>query len=645
MPRHPSPNEITITFPDGGIRKYPKGITVEEVAKSISEGLARATLDAQFNSQHVDFDTKLEQDGTFKLFTFKDQEGKNALRHSCAHLLAASVLELYPSAENAIGPPIEDGFYQDFELPQPISEADFPKIEQKMRDLAKTWIVMKGKEVTLQEALSQFKKNKYKTELAKEFGKEGKKITFQIAGSFIDLCKGGHVFNPGKNLQYFKLSSVAGAYWRGDQKNKMLTRIYGTAFPSKKELDEHFWRQEEAKKRDHRKLGKELDLFTFHELSPGSAMFYPKGAYIYNKLQQFIREEYHKRSYQEVITPQLFHKSLWETSGHWEHYKDNMFLTQVEGQDFSLKPMNCPSHLLIYKRKLHSYRDLPIRMADFCCLHRNELSGVLGGLLRVRKFSQDDAHLFMTEEQLEDELLAIIDFAEFIYKKVFNFDYHIELSTKPEKAMGAPELWQKAEASLQNALKKKNLPFKINPGDGAFYGPKIDFHIKDAIGRSWQCATIQLDFNQPQRFDANYEGKDGKKHQVIMVHRALLGSLERFIGVLTEHFTGRFPLWLSPTQVIILTVADRHIAFAETIRKQYHDAGLQVEVDDRPESVPKKVRDAQLHQWNYILVVGDKEIQDNTVTVRTRKNEILGMKKGDVFLNELLAEIEKKEIK
>ena len=428
----------------------------------------------------------------------------------------------------------------------------------------------------------------------------------------------------------------------------MLTRIYGLAFSAEKELDAHLKSLAEAERRDHRKLSQELDLLVFSDLvGPGLPLYTKKGAFIRNAIADYSRNLRQEMGYEEVYTPQLNKAELFKRSGHYDKYKEDMFrvVSNYTDEEYYLKPMNCPSHLLIYKRKLHSYRDLPIRMADFCCLHRNELSGVLGGLLRVRKFSQDDAHLFMTEEQLEDELLAIIDFAEFIYKKVFNFDYHIELSTKPEKAMGAPELWQKAEASLQNALKKKNLPFKINPGDGAFYGPKIDFHIKDAIGRSWQCATIQLDFNQPQRFDANYEGKDGKKHQVIMVHRALLGSLERFIGVLTEHFAGRFPLWLSPTQVIILTVADRHIAFAETIRKQYHDAGLQVEVDDRPESVPKKVRDAQLHQWNYILVVGDKEIQDNTVTVRTRKNEILGMKKGDVFLNELLAEIEKKEIK
>lgn len=639
------PKTITITFPDGTKKQYPHGTTALDVAKSISEGLARAALDLKVNDLSVVPETPLEDDCTFKVITFKDKEGQDALHHSCAHLLAAAVMELWPDTKRTIGPSIEDGFYYDFEFSKPVTADDFPKIEKKMKEILPSWKNFERHELTAVEAKKEYPNNQYKHELITEFSAGGKKVSFYKSGAYWDLCRGGHILNPEKHLQHFKLLSVAGAYWRGDSKNTMLTRIYATAFPEKKDLNEYITRLEEAKKRDHRKLGRELELFMFNELSPGAPFFYPKGALIFNTLLSFLRDEYRKRGYQEVITPQLYHKSLWETSGHWEHYRENMFLTTVEGQEFSLKPMNCPSHLVMYKQKLHSYRELPLRIADFCALHRNELSGVLSGLTRVRKFCQDDAHIFVTEEHIESEVLALIDFAEYIYKKIFNFECRFELSTKPEKAMGSAELWKKAEHALENALKKKKLAYKINAGDGAFYGPKIDMHVKDALGRSWQLATIQLDFNLPQRFDATYEGADGKKHNVIMIHRALLGSLERFIGILTEHFAGKFPLWISPTEVKILTVADRHIDYAQKVYQKFFDAGFHVEIDGRPESIPKKVREAQLEQWNYILVVGDKEIADGTVNVRTRKNEIVGEKKVEALVKELKEEVQRKEIK
>ncbi|MBI5391927.1 threonine--tRNA ligase [Candidatus Woesearchaeota archaeon] len=565
----------------------------------------------------------------------------DALRHSAAHLLAAAVIKLWPDAKRTIGPPIEDGFYYDFEFSVPITEADLPKIEKAMKEILQTWKKFEKQEVSVQEAKKEFKDNLYKLELIDEFAKEGQSLTVYQSGGYRDLCRGGHVENPSKELQHFKLLKVAGAYWRGSEKNKMLTRIYGTAFPTKEELQEYLTNIEEAKKRDHRILGKQLDLFSFNEVSPGSVFFHPKGAIIYNELMAFLRKEYKKRGYQEVITPTIYDKSLWETSGHWEHYKENMFVLKMDGKDASLKPMNCPSHILLYKTSLKSYKNLPLRIADFAPLHRNELRGVLGGLTRVRRFSQDDAHIFVTEEQLEQELNNVIDFVKYVYSDVFKFEYSVNLSTKPEKAMGDPDLWKKAEKVLAEVLEKKKIPFKINPGDGAFYGPKIDIQLKDALKRNHQVATIQLDFQTPSRFEATYEGKDGKKHTPIMIHRAILGSLERFIGILIEHFEGKFPTWLAPVQVVIMTIADRHSAFAKKIAEEWNEEGLRVEVDDRAESIGKKVRDNQMLKINYLVTIGDKEMESGNLAIRTRDNKVQTMNKAE-FLNQIQKEIKEK---
>ncbi|MBI3033293.1 threonine--tRNA ligase [Candidatus Woesearchaeota archaeon] len=633
---------IKVTFPDGTKREYKKGITVLEVAKSISEGLARAALDFKVNDHSVLQETKLDKDCAFKVITTKDKESLEALRHSCAHLLAATMIELYPGAQNAIGPPIEDGFYQDFELPQPISEADFAKIEEKMREIIKTWGVMEGKQVTVHEALKQFKWNKYKTELINEFAEGGKKLTFYTAGHFIDLCKGGHLFNPGKHVQHFKLLSVAGAYWRGDEKNKMLTRIYGTAFFTKKELDEHLHRLEEVKKRDHRILSKKLDLASFHEESPGAIFFHPKGAIIFNELQTFIREQYWERGFSEVITPLVYDKSLWETSGHWGFYKENMFTFMVDGKEVSLKPMNCPSHCLIYKTQTRSYRDLPLRFADFAALHRNELKGVIGGMTRVRKFHQDDAHIFCTEEQLAEELDNCIDFANYVYAKTFDFEFRLELSTKPEKSIGTKEQWDVAERVLKEALDKSKLPYKINPGDGAFYGPKIDLHIKDCLGRSWQLSTIQVDFQQPSRFGLTYEGSDGKKHTPIMIHRAVLGTLDRFIGILIEHCAGKFPLWLSPVQVRLLTINDNVVEYAEQVKAQLKSQKIRTEINKEQETINKKVRDAQMQYIPLIITIGEKEKEAKTLAVRTLDGQVKFGIKLDDFIKHIKNGIDKR---
>ena len=635
---------ITITFPDGAKKQFKSGITALEVAQSISEGLARAALDFKVNDTSVHSDTKITESCRFRVITFKDKEGQEALRHSCAHLLAASVIELYHGAENAIGPPIEEGFYQDFELPCHVSEADFPKIEEKMCEIAKTWQSMDGREVTVHEALKQFKWNKYKTELINEFAEGGKKLTFYTAGHFIDLCKGGHLLNPGKYVKYFKLLSVAGAYWRGSEKNKMLTRIYGTAFPSKKELDQYLQNLEEAKKRDHRVLVKKFDLGSFHEESPGSFFYHPKGAVIFRELQNFIRDEYWKRGFSEVITPLVYDKSLWETSGHWQFYKENMFLLTVDGREVSLKPMNCPTHCLIYRTSTKSYRDLPLRIADFASLHRNELKGVLGGMTRVRKFNQDDAHIFCREDQLDDELDKCLDFANFVYSKIFDFDFRLELSTKPEKATGTQEQWNAAESALKKALDKNKLKYIINEGDGAFYGPKIDLHIKDCLGRSWQLSTIQVDFQMPGRFDLMYEGKDGKKHHPVMIHRAVLGTLDRFIGILIEHFAGKFPLWLAPVQAELLTINDDVLDYAREVQAKLRQQSIRAEVNEKAETMNKKVREAQMQYVPLIITVGEKEKSAGTLAVRTLDGKVAFGIKIEDFITKVKEGISNKVI-
>ncbi|MBC8500218.1 MAG: threonine--tRNA ligase [DPANN group archaeon] len=573
--------------------------------------------------------------------SFDTHGGKEIFHHSTAHVLAQAVIRIFPKAKLTIGPTIEGGFYYDIGV-RPLKPEDLKKIEEEMKKIVKENHKIKRVEVSRKKALELFKDNQYKVELIEEMPK-GEKISYYEQGEFKDLCRGPHVPNTGM-IKAFKLTKVSSAYWRGDAKKSSLQRIYGVSFPKKKQLNKFLELQREADKRDHRKIGKELEWFTFHEYSPGSAFFHKKGAIIYNELVNFLREEYNKRGYQEVITPLLYDKALWETSGHWEHFKEDMFIIEIDGREFALKPMNCPSHCLMYLNNTRSYRDLPLRIADFAPLHRNELKGVLAGLTRERKMSQDDAHIFCSLEQIEDEIKRLLDFTKHIYKDTFKMEYHLELSTMPEKAMGSKTIWDKAEKALENALKKNKLAYKVNPGDGAFYGPKIDLHVKDSIGRNWQCATIQLDFNLPERFKLKYEGKDGRKHQPVMIHRAILGSLERFIGVMVEHFAGKLPLWLSPIQVRILTVSDKFKKYGEEVVKKMKEAGIRAELDDRTESIGKKVREAQINKVNYILVVGEREKKDKTVTVRTFHNKVIGAKKADLFTKQVLKEIANKKI-
>ena len=570
----------------------------------------------------------------------KKKEDLETLRHSAAHILAHAIKELYPKAKNTIGPAVEGGFYYDFENLS-ITPEDFKTIERKMKEIVKKNYPFEKKEVTLAQLKKMFKDNKYKIEMAEEFKKAGDKLTVYKSGDFVDLCKGPHVKSTGE-VKAFKLIKTAGAYWKGDQKNEQLTRVYGIAFPSKEELKEHLRIMEEAAKRDHRKIGRDLDLFSFHECAPGMPFWHPKGMIIWNELVKYWREEHEKAGYVEIKTPIILNKCLWEQSGHWKHFKENMYFTKVDDADYALKPMNCPAGLQIYMTKVRSYKELPMRVAELGLVHRHELSGVLAGLFRVRAFLQDDAHVYCTEKQLKDEIKNVIILTDKIYKK-FGFEYHVELSTKPEKAMGDPKLWEKAEKALAEAMKELKKDYTLNPGDGAFYGPKLDFHLKDALGRTWQCGTLQLDFQLPIQFKLKYMGEDGtQNHQPIMLHRTIYGSLERFIGILIEHYAGKLPLWLSPVQVRILTVADRFNDYAEKVAQKMKDAGIRVEVDDRSESIGKKVREAQLQQINYILVVGEKEVKDKTVAVRTRDNKVHGAKKIDSFIKELVKEIQER---
>src|SRR3989344_2127944 len=629
---------ITLEFPDGKKKEFKKGITALEVARSIGERLARDAICAEIDGKLLDLGEQLKSSGKFRILTFKDEKGIEVFRHSTAHVMAQAIMELYPDALLTIGPVVEEGFYYDIDIDTAVHPDDLEKIEKKMEEIVRKDLKIERKALSKKEAMEIFKHNPYKVELLGEF--EGE-ISAYSQGDFIDLCRGPHVPSTGY-IKAFKLTKIAGAYWHGDAKNKQLQRIYGISFPEKKLLDEHLRIIEEARKRDHRVIGQKLDLFSFDEISPVAPFFHPKGAIIFNELLKFLREEYKKRGYKEVITPLIYGKQLWETSGHWQHFKENMFIISVDGREAALKPMNCPSHCLIYKKGFKSYRELPLRIADFASLHRNEIKGVLGGMTRVRKFSQDDAHIFVTPEQLEDEMLQLMDFTKYIYKEVFDFDYDVELSTKPEKALGSEELWQKAEKGLADALKKKKLGYKIKPGEGAFYGPKIDFHIKDALGRSWQLATIQLDFNLPERFGLEYEDKDGGRKTPIMIHRALLGSIERFMAILIEHYAGRLPLWLSPVHVRLLTVANRFDDYAEELKKELENFDSRAELDNRPESIPKKVREAQLMQVPVIVTIGEKEVSKNTVAIRTLDGKVKFDYPKAKFVEAMMVAIEKR---
>ncbi len=638
---------IKITLPDGSIKEVKKGTTPMQIALSIGERLARNSLAAKVNNKLWDMNRTLNKDCYLQILTFNDQEGKQVFWHSTNHILAQAVKEIYPEAKLGIGPAIDEGFYYDFDIDKSFSPEDLELIEKKMQEIIDKNLETKRIELNKKEAMKMFSHEHYRIELLEdmqEINEHGENnITAYEQGDFTDLCRGPHIPKLGV-VKAFKLTKVAGAYWKGDQKNKQLQRIYGISFPDKKMLRDYLEKIEEAKKRDHRVIGKNLDLFSFNELSPGAPFFHPKGTIIFNELQKFLREEYFKRSYSEVITPLIYDKILWETSGHWKHYKDNMFLVKMDEKESSVKPMNCPGHCLLFKNSTKSYRDLPLRISDFSALHRNEVKGALGGLTRVRKFQQDDTHIFCSQNQIQEELQRVINFIKFIYEDVFNFEYHVELSTRPADSLGAEEQWNIAEAGLKTALEKAKISYTINLGDGAFYGPKIDVHIKDSLGRSWQLATMQLDFQLPQRFELTYEGSDGKKHTPIMIHQASLGSLERFIGVLIEHFAGKFPLWLSPVQVIVMTLSDKYNDYGQKVVDALKDKGIRAELDSRVESMNYKVREAQLQKIPLMLTVGEKEEQAGAVSIRTLDGKIKFAVKLEEFADKTSENIKNRKL-
>jgi len=624
---------MKVIFPDNSVREYSDGTTALEIAKSISERLAKEVIAAKVNEELVDLNKKLDGEVSLRLIKTDDPEGLEVLRHTAAHVMAQAVLRLYPDTKLAIGPAIDNGFYYDFDLPESLKPEDLEKIEAEMAKIIAADFPVERYEMPKQEALDYFrsKGEKYKIELVE--GLEDGNISFYKQGEFTDLCRGPHLPSTGR-LKAFKLMSIAGAYWRGDSSREMLQRIYGTAFPSKKALDEYLFKLEEAKKRDHRKLGRELDLYDLLDEGPGFPFFMPKGMVLRNILEDYWRQEHRKRGYQEIKTPIILNEELWHRSGHWDHYQENMYFTKIDEGNFAVKPMNCPGGMLVYKRKLHSYKDLPQRMAELGLVHRHELSGALHGLMRVRCFTQDDAHIFMTPDQFKDEVLGVIELIDDFYK-VFGFNYHVELSTRPEKSMGTEEQWETATKALQEALNARNMDYRINEGDGAFYGPKIDFHLEDSIGRTWQCGTIQLDFQMPERFDLTYVGSDGEKHRPVMIHRVVFGSIERFIAILTEHYAGAFPTWLAPVQVKLLPISEAQHPRVLEIEKQLEDQGIRVELDLRNEKIGYKIREAQLQKIPYMLVIGEREVETGTVAVRSRKDGDL----GTMQLNELIERI------
>ncbi|MBU1198534.1 MAG: threonine--tRNA ligase [Nanoarchaeota archaeon] len=618
-----------------------KGIKAEDLVKAHFQKEMDKALAARIDNHFIDMNAPVDREGEFDILTFDDEAGMDLFRHSSSHVMALAVKRLYKNVKVSIGPSIEDGFYYDFDNLK-ITTHDLKKIEAEIKKILHDKLEFERKEVSKAEALKIFKDEPYKIELINELP-EGETITTYKLGEFEDLCRGPHVSNS-KRIGAIKLVKLAGAYWRGDCKKKMLTRIYGISFPDKKMLNDWVVKMEEAEKRDHRRIGKEMELYSFHDAAPGMPFFHDRGAYIWDKLVVYTTELMRKRDYELNITPIILHGNLWKQSGHFDHYKDNMYYTTIDENQCAVKPMNCPGNILIFTDRLHSYKELPIKAGEFGLVHRHELSGVLSGLFRVRAFTQDDAHVFCMEEQIEEQVKELIDFMHELYT-TFGFEYRMELSTKPEKAMGDPKMWDLAEQKLKAVLEKNGKPYKLNVGEGAFYGPKIDFHLKDALGRDWQCGTIQLDFQMPEKFNLTYDGKDGHKHRPVMIHRACLGSVERFMGMLVEHFAGKFPLWISPVQVKILPIAERHMEYGHEVLDKFKKAGFRAELDYRSESTSKKVRDAQIEKFNYILVVGDQEIESKSVNVRTRNNEILGARKVDEFIKELLVEIDKKLIK
>jgi len=633
--------QIKLTLPNGDIIEVTSGTTIAEAAASISSRLAKEAVCGRFNGELKDLSYPLTQDGALEIVTSDSPDGVDVMRHTASHIMAQAVLRLWPGTKLAIGPTIQDGFYYDFDMAHTLSSDDLEKIEAEMAKIIAEDYPVTREELAPEAARALFESQNatYKLELIEGLDEQ---ISVYRQGEFVDLCRGPHLPSTGR-VKAFKLLSVAGAYWRGDSRNKMLQRVYGTAFFKKSQLDEHLQRLEEAAKRDHRKIGRELDLFSIVDEGPGFPFFHPKGMVLRNVLENFWREEHTKRGYSEVKTPIMLREELWHRSGHWDHYKDNMYFSEIENQRYAVKPMNCPGGILMYQRKIHSYRDLPIRMGELGLVHRHELSGTLHGLMRVRSFTQDDAHIFMRPDQVEAEIIGVIDLIDHVYK-IFGFPYHVELSTKPENSMGDDAIWDMATDALRKALEHKGLEYKINEGDGAFYGPKIDFHLQDCVGRTWQCATIQLDFLLPERFDLYYIGEDGQKHRPVMLHRVVFGALERFIAILTEHFAGAFPTWLAPVQVMLIPVAEDHLPYAREIAARLSESGIRYEIDERNEKIGRKIREAQLQQIPYMLVVGTNEMNEGTVAVRHRRKGDLGKFGLEQFVELIAGEIKEKRL-
>jgi threonyl-tRNA synthetase len=634
---------VLISLKDGSQREYPEGITLLQVAEDISPRLAKNAVIGAFNGKLTDLNTMIYEDGELDLLGFDDQEGADVYRHSSAHVMAQAVKRLWPDTKLAIGPAIDKGFYYDFDSSHTFTPEDFALIEKEMDAIIKADYPFIRKELSREEALDYFGESDegYKVELIQDLP-EDVTISLYQQGEFTDLCAGPHVPSTGK-LKALKLMSLAGAYWRGREDNPMLQRIYATSFPKKSMLDDYLHKLEEAKKRDHRRLGRELGLFTIVDEGPGFPFFMPKGMILRNELENFWREEHHKAGYQEVRTPIILSRELWERSGHWDHYQENMYFTTIDEGDYAIKPMNCPGGMLIYKQNLHSYRELPIRMGELGLVHRHEMSGVLHGLMRVRAFTQDDAHIFMLPEQIIDEIKGVINLVDRFYS-LFGFPYHVELSTRPENSMGSEEDWEIATNALIQALDEKGIKYVVNEGDGAFYGPKIDFHLQDSLDRTWQCGTIQLDFQMPEKFDLTYIGEDGEKHRPVMIHRVIYGSIERFIGILTEHFAGAFPTWLAPLQVRVLPITERQHDYARQVVAELEKQNIRVDSDFRSEKIGYKIREGQLQKIPYLIILGDKEVEAATVAVRHRKQGDLGAMPLDEFSSKIKKEIDDKAL-
>ena len=633
---------MIITLKDGSTKEYDQAMSVLDIAKDISEGLARVACAGEVDGELVDLRTVVDKDCNLNILTFESEGGAWAFHHTTSHIMAQAIKRLYPDVKLAIGPSVADGFYYDVDSETPLTAEDLVKIEAEMKKIVKEALPITRFTKSREEAIAYFKEKEepYKVELIEDLPEDAE-ISFYQQGEFVDLCAGPHLMST-KPVKAFKLTSLAGAYWRGSEKNKMLTRIYGTSFTKKADLEEYLNRMEEAKKRDHRKLGKELGLFMMREEGPGFPFFLPKGMVLKNTLLDYWREIHRKNGYVEISTPIMLSRHLWETSGHWDHYKENMYTTVIDDTDFAIKPMNCPGGILVYQSEPRSYRDLPLRMGELGLVHRHEKSGQLHGLMRVRCFTQDDAHIFMMPEQIRDEIKGVARLIDEVYQ-LFGFKYHVELSTRPEDSMGSDEDWEMATEALRGALDDLGLPYVVNEGDGAFYGPKIDFHLEDSIGRPWQCGTTQLDFQLPLRFNCEYIGADGEKHRPIMIHRVAFGSIERFIGILIEHFAGAFPTWLSPVQVKVLPISDKYMEYGEKVKAALEAANIRTEIDTRAEKIGYKIREARLQKIPYMLVVGAKEEEENTVSVRSRFAGDEGAKSLDDFIAAITEEIKNRE--